>query len=534
MKNNVLISFFAAIFFIMALGAVPAFANANDECFPCGEEAFSVALIAGGGNESSAIDVGDVFVTNCESAVCVDYVLNDEAIAEGWKITETHVEVAVDIEDIPQTKKSNPIPGHFEDVQYFNPGVETYRYCVSFEDITEEGLAPGDPIQIAAHAVVTRPKAGEWTKVWQIGDVEERDLSTGLLTNYADEFNWGDPADPTTMGPSLSEEEPAFDNPFIVGSSETSKFPYNSNANRGYAADFNVQWDGVLPWGGRLTISWSPGQSAAEVKNVNVSGDGLPTQNFTATGTPRPSEGWFQDTYPLVENTMDVGVLPYGTHTINFKHSTGDGTFWDWIRLEQPGLESETAWSGTCAFEGKNWATYICDYRIEACCEPCTAPFYAGEAKSSQQGTRKDGSPVRSGRSEPQAALTYEATGSETDFFSLGFGGEIVLAFPCQIVDGDGDDILVVEDTWGTGYPREKAEVYAFNGDSWVLLGTADNSSHGTPNQTYSYFDLNSAGIEQTSMIRIVDTTDRALHASDSDGFDVNWVQALHDSSICP
>jgi hypothetical protein len=510
--------------------AVPALANTNGDCAPCGE--YVTDLIAGGGNDKSAMDVGDVVVRNCESTVCVDFVLSDDAIADGWKITETHVEIAADVDGIPQTKKDNPIPGQFEDVQYFMPGVETYRYCASFDDIAP-GLMPGDTIAIAAHAVVTRPAPGEWTEVWMIGDVEGVSAATGLLTNYADEFNWESPAGPDTMGPSLAVSQPTFANPFIVGSSETTDFPYNSNADRGYATDFDVQWDGALPWGGRLTVSWSPGQSAYEEKNVMVSGDGMPSATWSAVGTPRAGEGWFQDKYALVQDTAMVGPLAGGTHTINFKHPTGDGTFWDWLLLEQPGLESETAWGDGCDFDGKNWATYIC-YTIADCCEPCEAPFYASEVLDSNQGDRKDGTAVRPGRSVPEAALTYEATGSETDFFSLGFGGDITLGFPCAIVDGEGDDLKVVEDTWGYSYPLETADVYAWDGAGWVLLGTADNTAHGTYWQTESYFDLADVGLASTSMIKIVDTTAAGPHNNSADGFDVNWVEVLHDSTVCP
>ena len=203
------------------------------------------------------------------------------------------------------------------------------------------------------------PALTAWTKVWQIGD-EEFPIE-GLLSNYADEFNWGDPAGSTTTGPSLADDKPLFANPFIVGSSETGEFPYNANYNRGYGVDFDVEWDGALPWGGKLTLSWSPGQSALETKEVSI--DGGVHATFTAQGTAKPGEGWFQDKYPLVQHTMNVPKLAYGTHTFNLHHTTGDGTFWDWIRLEQP-VESETAWGAGCRFNENNWATYICDYTV--------------------------------------------------------------------------------------------------------------------------------------------------------------------------
>jgi hypothetical protein len=201
-----------------------------------------------------------------------------------------------------------------------------------------------------------------WKTVWQIGDVEERDPVTGLLYNYADEFNWIG-ATPTAAGPGLSFVKPPFTNPFIVGTTPTNEFPYNSNASvaNNYATNFDVKWSGKLKSGGKLTISWSPGQSAFEKKVVS---DGFPEQTLTATGTPRPEEGWFLNKYSLVEHLIMVNPLPKGEHTINFKHTQGDGTFWDWIRLEEPCDVEETAWAeGDDTFE-QGWGSYY------ECCIP--------------------------------------------------------------------------------------------------------------------------------------------------------------------
>lgn len=530
-KSNQLSLFLTVVTLVLLLGAGPAFANGT--CSLCGGEQ-QYDLIAGDGGGNGMV-VGLVTVSNCASQVCVEYTLNEEAIAEGWLITETHVEVAsaAAAAGIPQTKKNNPIPGQFEDVQSFEPGVDFYSYCVDFEDIAT-GFSDVDNVDIAAHAVVARPAPGVWTTLWQIGEVEEP--FEGFLTNYADEFNWGAPASSTTMGPSLAVETPLYANPFVVGVSESADFPYNSNVDKNYATNFDVQWSGALNWGGRLTTSWSPGASATETKEITVSGDGMSSSSFTTVGATVSGVGWFQDKYPLVENSIDVGQLPLGTHTINFQQLTGDGTFWDWIRLEQPGLETETAWAEGCDFTGKNWATYICGSIVSECCDPCTAPYYPVTVTASKQGKRKDGGDVNSGRSVPENALTYENAHLETDFFSLGFDGEITLSFACQIVDGEGPDIRVIEDTWGT-YPSETADVYASDGaGGWILLGVADNSDHGgdTNYQTQSFFDLADAGISQTPMIKIVDTSNPALHQNTADGFDLNWVEALHDTTVCP
>jgi hypothetical protein len=348
---------------LLTAGPTIQFAYADGEdCESCGVPQIS-DLTAGGGNGNRAMDVGDIIVTNCEDKICVEYVLSDEALGEGWLITETHAQFGNAVKDIPQSKKGNPIPGKFADVQYFE-GTDSYKYCIDLE--------PGsDSVVVAAHAFVTKAVPGEWGTVWQIGDTESSvDYGDGgpfYRSNYADEFNWAYPAGPTTKGPGLVADAPAFDNPFIVGSSLTADFPYNSNTLRGYATDFDVQWMGALPWGGRLLVSWSPGDSASEEKKVTVGGQ---KTTLTATGQPSLGGGWFFNTYPLVQSAHEVTVTPLvgaGPHTINFKHTKGDGTFWDYIVLQQPRVTSETAWGAGPGFEVKNWATYI-EYAIQERC----------------------------------------------------------------------------------------------------------------------------------------------------------------------
>jgi Ca-activated chloride channel family protein len=104
-------------------------------------------LIAGGGNVNSAIDVGQVIVYNDMDYLYIKYVTED-----GWYMTETHLHVADDATDIPQTKKGNPIPGQFDNVDYHNPGVQVFEYTIPWDD----SWVPGTVLSIAAHAVVQK------------------------------------------------------------------------------------------------------------------------------------------------------------------------------------------------------------------------------------------------------------------------------------------------------------------------------------------------------------------------------------------
>lgn len=153
------------------------------------------------------------------------------------------------------------------------------------------------------------------------------------------------------------------------------------------------------------------------------------------------------------------------------------------------------------------------------------APYYASTVFNSEQGLTKAGGDVGEERSTPEQGLAFESGQDESNFFSLGFGGWIVVQFDCPITNGDGDDVQIIEDTWGTGYPLETANVSASqDGNDWALLGKADNTN---PDHTISKFDL--GALQWAKYIKIVDTTNPAVHGGTADGFDLNAVASLQD-----
>jgi len=154
------------------------------------------------------------------------------------------------------------------------------------------------------------------------------------------------------------------------------------------------------------------------------------------------------------------------------------------------------------------------------------APYYASTVVDYLQGKKKDGTPVRTERSTPAQGLVYEEAASESSFFSIGFGGWIIVSFDCPIRNGDGNDVKIIEDTWG-GYPLEKAEIYASqDGVSWTLLGVADNTNY-LGIHTISEFDL--GALQWAKYIKVVDTTDPTPHGNEADGFDLNAVVSLQN-----
>ncbi|MGI6703792.1 MAG: SipW-dependent-type signal peptide-containing protein [Clostridia bacterium] len=82
---------------------------------------------------------------------------------------------------------------------------------------------------------------------------------------------------------------------------------------------------------------------------------------------------------------------------------------------------------------------------------------------------------VKKIRSNPEAVLDYEKESIEQNFFSLGFGGWIIVKFKEPIRSGD--TVVVVEDTWGPPYPVESAKVYVAESEDgpWHEVGTATN-----------------------------------------------------------
>lgn len=129
------IQIFSILILMLALATATAFAHTEIQ-------PFSTDLVAGGGNIKSAMDIGDVLVWNDGEFLYVKYVIADNE----WCLTETHLEIALVLGDIPQTKKFNPIPGMFTYTGYHDcVGNVTYEIPITWD--------PGTELLIAAHGV---------------------------------------------------------------------------------------------------------------------------------------------------------------------------------------------------------------------------------------------------------------------------------------------------------------------------------------------------------------------------------------------
>ncbi|MFC1789775.1 hypothetical protein ACFLYY_02230 [Patescibacteria group bacterium] len=287
---------------------------------------------------------------------------------------------------------------------------------------------------------------------------------------------------------------------------------------------FNI--DGV-PLGGTLRIAadnawevWLNGQyitQSASAKNVDWENSNLDETNLGSSGWQ--SYGTINILADLQsgENTLIVlAGNEYYDNTSPYEFNNGS----------QPVLQSNP-------YKQLNPGAVI--FQLDAEYEPqtiCYVPgqsVFASEVMSFNQGLRRDGNPVNIGRSNPLQGLVYEAAQSESSFFSLGFGGWIIVGFDDIIVDGPGNDIKITEDTWGGPYPLEKADVFVSqNGTDWTFLGVADNTNLDVIHTT-TEFDLASIGWNWAKYVKIIDTTDPAAFDSTpaGDGYDLNAVEAL-------
>ncbi|MGB6641473.1 MAG: hypothetical protein WBG67_11900, partial [Thermoanaerobaculia bacterium] len=101
-----------------------------------------VVLCAG-----KSMDIGTVTVTNDDVNLYVTLSIEEE----GWYFDETHVAVGDSVDDIPHTKKGNPIPGQFPYKWYPDPP-DAWAQSVTFEDVSPPNGC--DCVTFAAHAVV--------------------------------------------------------------------------------------------------------------------------------------------------------------------------------------------------------------------------------------------------------------------------------------------------------------------------------------------------------------------------------------------
>lgn len=151
---------------------------------------------------------------------------------------------------------------------------------------------------------------------------------------------------------------------------------------------------------------------------------------------------------------------------------------------------------------------------------------YATEVISFNQKKQNDGSTVIAARSNPLKALGMPENDESDNFVSLGFGGDITLKFGSPIKNGAGDDVRVIESTFGSGnancarYPETIRVFASQDGCNFIYLGEGCQDTD---------FDLGILGWAQ--YIKLVDVSDvSAVYQGTpiADAYDVDGVMCLN------
>ena len=141
-------------------------------------------LIAGQHEDVGNVKVWSQKVSNDNGYLHVKY----ETTA-GWVLKETHLAMATSLDDIPQTKKGNLIPGQFPYSTQHDPPVTEFTYKIPL-DHWLPGLN-GTLLCIAAHAVVSLQDGSQEETAWAKGSNEVRfTTKRGKRGNWATYFTY--------------------------------------------------------------------------------------------------------------------------------------------------------------------------------------------------------------------------------------------------------------------------------------------------------------------------------------------------------
>jgi hypothetical protein len=304
---------------------------------------------------------------------------------EGWLLSETHLEVASSLEQIPQMN-GNPIPGQFTYKGEFDPAVSSYTYELDpFISTT----------YIAAHAVALQLQEAcidfeEYTEKHPVGDV---DTANGLVSFLMVERA---PLVPLSVGDTATFQPGVFPNDLpVVATPDTSPpqdnivaFTVGSSLRDDYVADPNSTNAGGNTLTDPQDTTQVPLQQHAIAQGLAIAADISDIPNLLSVSLVGVDLDWgetwvfqFFDQYnQLVEQvtlTCDLAPCPGDgkafpiTSTVSGVEKIavwggGNNNVTDRIGYAidyvctTAVVGDETAWGdGDVDFPGANWATYI-------------------------------------------------------------------------------------------------------------------------------------------------------------------------------
>ncbi len=157
-------------------------------------------------------------------------------------------------------------------------------------------------------------------------------------------------------------------------------------------------------------------------------------------------------------------------------------------------------------------------------------PCYANELVSFNQKKQSNGSSVSAVRSNPLSALGAPENNDTQNFVSLGFGGDITLKFESPIKNGEGNDVRVIESSYGNiscaRYPETIRAFASQDGCHFIWIGDGCQDTD---------FDLGSLAWAQ--YIKLVDVSPIGATYQGTpiaDAYDVDGIICLNGSESNP
>lgn len=138
-----------------------------------------------------------------------------------------------------------------------------------------------------------------------------------------------------------------------------------------------------------------------------------------------------------------------------------------------------------------------------------------------EQGTNGDYNSVALSRSHPENALGIPQETDVINFVSLGFGGKLILKFNFIVFNKDGNDLCILETTYGNPecdeYPEQALVEVSLDCENWSELGVVC-LDECLDLDTIPYFQY----------IRLTDRSPFTQFNSSADGYDVDGVVSLN------
>ena len=264
----------------------------------------------------------------------------------------------------------------------------------------------------------------------------------------------------------------------------------------------NVESDNVSGFG--ISNRLERGFDGTGVGEVNTTNDEVATSSATVVDyylTTNTADDGFITSWKIVENCLGICGVKFEDQNLDGEQGDEEDILFGW---------DITLYEENSCVEGEEWADFVV---------------------AMHQGLQSGGGAISLDRSDANNALGFSQYDDTVNFYSLGIGGELILGFENLIKDFEGNDIRVVETSYGNqtceSYP-EKINVYASqDGIVWHSLGTGCLDSE---------FDLGVAGLDWARYLKFVDDTNPNDPAFDGnqliDGYDIDGVEIINCRSI--